>query len=1381
MIPQIKEINFPEYATLSTATATLVDMGDKTIAAQVKIDGSIVPDFSYDWEIEFQGERYIHPLREPQASKGNESISSIIDLTFYHKGIYDLKRYFFVSTAETEAGTIMADNYIVPLAMNIGKFVEALNKVLKLYYGQPYLVDLNPEYEYDETDIKYIDINYTKIWDIFVQFYEWFGVKWSLETHDAGDDLFYYTFKVGYPSREVSHIFKYGFEGGLLKFERQVQDAEIRNQMFGRGGSQNLPYRYFKKFDPNNPSWKADPDWIPELALINFSELRGKSFRDYVRGWKAKHYGGQLYLPPTDAYTKGYTDEKFDPVDYVEDKVSIAKYGIIQGGLDNNEEIFPTIQKRDLGDGLGRADEIIDAELILVDEPTTNTESVANIIVVDDSDARRFDNPSNYTSITLSARSADIYVSSDGSIVKDIDISIAQYVKVTRYSQQYDSMEGWYDIGKRVETNEVNTLQIDTLDVSVIDANTKSEITDIANIPQGTTIYISASATASGLLTSYIEELPSSPDGYQYRNVQEVEVTSRIVTSFQAEIDLTPFHGLIIGNYVDGVNRVSASATIGAEGSSRVTLKTETFTIDEGGATSVDVPMRITSSDTSGSYSERKTINAVNTSTNEVLDPSNLSEGTYYLQIVVDITNLTKKSQTYKVELLPSYIYYPYDSAKWRPTFDIWIKDIWESSRLDGENDTSYAERVWRPILGDRQGNEAKVVFSSGWLSGHSGYEFPIVAFAFDDTKTLKGVPSHWRLTLAKSDAEVDASGKWLPSTQTQASAGDHFYFIGIDMPHQYVLWAEEEVDKWKWENMPSRIKPSFVVQTDKVRLNELQEGETRPLLNSLRIGNSIRTADFRFIEGDYEVLHLRSVTYTWDASTIMLPNIEVVLSDKVVSDKNSIEETRLTISKISLDVSEIAESTKVKFDKLNRTYNRVDAQTLTATTLATTAKTLATDAQTTANKADENATKVGATVTVIGNQIGTMNTNISKAQSAADSAKSEADKANSNIEKVSTDTTIKFQAVNTSISKIEKDVDDIESLIGDEYNIWFEPDTQIGSEPNLSNYPASDWTSDDDYFNHDKDLYYSISLGRAWRFMYNEGSPYWEEITDSDTITALTKAQEALDKAQEALDEANSVAYIKGVFGEDNVLDEKAAILGRLIAVKNESDDIVAGLYGGNSAELNANGYADNEYGTLLIFAGSPSADKVSESDFKVYENGRVEIKTGVFTGLTKHKIINIDNSNVDKFFPITTGESTTPDGSSINRRALSPDIFTSITRFSSTFTKYSDISINLPAIYNFNLNDELGEFTKDELRELAGNTFYIYNDSSAFIYLCGYSYDEDSSELVGPVCFGNGIIEEGEFAKITCILDVVSGKEILYWRYTIGRTRRYTIPLEE
>lgn len=949
MIPQIKEINFPEYATLSTATATLVDMGDKTITAQVKIDGSIVPDFSYDWEIEFQGERYIHPLREPQASKDNESISSLIDLTFYHKGIYDLKRHFFVSTAETEAGTIMVDNYIVPLAMNIGKFVETLNKVLKLYYGQTYLVDLNPEYEYDETDIKYIDINYTKIWDIFTQFYEWFGVRWTLETHDAGDDFFYYTFKVGYPLREVSHIFQYGFEGGLLKFERQVQDAEIRNQMFGRGGSQNLPYRYFKNVDPNNADWKADPDWIPELASIYFSELRGKSFRDYVRGWKAKHYGGQTYLPTTDAYIKGYTDEKFDPVDYVEDKDSIAKYGIIQGGLDNNEEIYPTIQKRII-EGLGRADEVVDVETILVDEPTSNTEAMAKILEISDSErVDDVDTSVKTFTITTSTNTYQVPSGFTGRFTQDIRVTATESVRTS--VERYLGGE-LFDKFIRVDQHQMNC---DISWVRVINADTNEEISDITKIESNTKFYIRVQYVVSNFLEASKTEMHNYP---HWGAVLEVYATPEskcsIISDIEWALDYTPINGQILGNYTDGANRISKSVSIGKGEDSYVILETEEFEVGENGATSVDVPTRIISTDTTGSYSKRTTINAVDQDTNEVLDPSNLPQGRYILQVQVDITNNSTTSQTYTVELLPAYIYYPYDSATWRPTFDIWIKDIWGSTRLDGENDTSYADRIWIPILGDRKGEEAKVVFSSGSLSGYSDWEFPIVAYAFDDSKSLDGVSSHWKLTLAKSDAEVDASGKWIPSIQTQAHAGDHFYFIGIDMPHQYVLWAEEEVDKWKRENMPSQIKPTFVIQTDKIRLDELQEGETRPLLNSLRIGNSIRTADFRFIEGDYEVLHLQSVTYTWDASTIILPNIEVVLSDKVVSDKNPIEETKLTISKISWGVSEITEVTKNELLALRRSARDNNSRTTQLTAQVLKVEDTALSAQTTAQKASE-------------------------------------------------------------------------------------------------------------------------------------------------------------------------------------------------------------------------------------------------------------------------------------------------------------------------------------------------------------------------------------------------------------------------------------------
>lgn len=323
----------------------------------------------------------------------------------------------------------------------------------------------------------------------------------------------------------------------------------------------------------------------------------------------------------------------------------------------------------------------------------------------------------------------------------------------------------------------------------------------------------------------------------------------------------------------------------------------------------------------------------------------------------------------------------------------------------------------------------------------------------------------------------------------------------------------------------------------------------------------------------------------------------------------------------------------------------------------------------------------VNTKVLLISNEIGSLHTSVQSTTNIANTAHKEASTARSEISLLETYTKGEVEKLNTEIDNLDDNVSEIRGLIGDEYNIWFEIESQKNTIPTLENFPANNWVSDEDYYNHDRDLYYSISLGRAWRFNYNEGTPIWEDITDSFTIAALTKAEEAVNIANEAINAVNELQ-------------------------------------------------------------------------------------------LTKHKIINIDDNNVDKFFPIAIGEGTTSDGSAITRRSLIPDVFTSITRFSSTFSKYNDVAIYLPAIYNFSLKDELEEFTSDELRELAGNTFYIYNNSSAFIHLCGYSYDENNSTLIGPVCFGDGIIEEGEFAKITCILDVVSGKEILYWKYKIGRT---------
>lgn len=918
MISQIKEINFPEYATLSTATATLVDMGDKTISTQVKIDGNITPDFSFDWELEFKGERYIHPLREPQASKGNDSICSLIDLTFYHKTIYDLKRYYFPKMAEVQSGTVSVDKYIADLNLNLEGFCDALQQVLDYYleigyFNERITINLKGKGEgiYAE-EKQYVQIQYTHIWDVLQKIYDLFGVRWSIEGR---------TLRIGYPTEEVAHTFEYGFEGGLLRVERQVQSADIRNSLLGRGGSKNLPYRYFKDTDPQNPSFQADPDWIPELANIYFSELRGKTFRDYVKGWKAKHYGGEPMQEPTEAYTKGYTDAKFDPVEYVEDKDSIAKYGLLQGGIENQEDIYPTIQGVEV-DGLGRVDEIVGAEKVLVDEPTSE------------------ESQNNSTLISISATKVVNHGAGDIS-TQTYTIRTESY-KVSKGRKGV--FMGWYSAKgtENIVTTEetlnppfapnviIQTtnkeLKCEFGKYKLFDANTNTELTTSV-ISDDMEVYAEVEVIVSGFTQGYDN---THDDPWAGEVGRRMFVDERNVSiTVEGGLSDTLIHGIILDNYEDG-ERISGLTSIVNGESSTVTIQSLEFEVTEDGATNVDVPINIiVDKSGEGLYEFEKTVKAVNVDTNEVVSSINIPKGKYYLRVSVDIRNNSTSAQTYKVELMPSYVYFPTDSEEFKPTFDIWVKNIWNTSRNAGESDQAYADRVWLPILGDREGNEAKVVFTTGWLAGHSDYEFVIrdVEYAGGSGVELGGVPAEWKITLIKSDAEIEATGKWIPSTTQQANAGDKFFFIGIDMPHEYTLWAEQAVDNFKADQLldTAHIKPTWVVQTDKVRLNQLQPNETEPLLNALKIGNSLRLADTRFTNGIAQTLYLQSVTYTWDAQTTMYPNVEVVLSDKVVTTTNPVAQLQGEVDALTKHVGSLSNMQQIVRAVGDKAYLRKD------------------------------------------------------------------------------------------------------------------------------------------------------------------------------------------------------------------------------------------------------------------------------------------------------------------------------------------------------------------------------------------------------------------------------------------------------------------------
>lgn len=817
MILDIKELNFPNYATLESATVTLADMGERTITAQVKIDGDITPDFSFEWEVEYKGEKYIMPLRKPQASKENTSLDSVVDLTFQHWVQYQLKRWYFFTIQPVESGTAVPDKYIASVNLNLGDFCTLFNKILNYYFGGKIRIDLNENWQYDK-EPSYVELNYSHLWDVLIKLYEVFAVRWDFERYYADGNPDDYIIKVGYPTKEQNHILKYGFDGGLLKVERQVQSDEIANILLGRGGEKNLPYRYFKNVDPNNPTFPADPDWIKELKDIHFNELRGATFRSYIQGWKAAHdneYSGYAPLGMDKAYSKwaylkGYNDDKFDPVEYVADEIelslgggnkiipitptfdaiikkdsSIYKYGPIMNGVDNNEDIYPSIKGRSV-DPIGRLDEVVDVEKILSDDVIDATENDAAISNVSGCS----------TTIVMNSKER-----------KSVEI-----------------------LGGEFE------------------------------VPTG-----------------------------QYADFDD-GVKSMLLTKDAIKIHF---------------ERVNGHWTISAS-----------------------VEKRVMSLD--GVEIEDTYIRIYNTDTNEEISPSGIPEGKYKYVLQYKVYNGTEHKLNVTVSVESPKLVTATLGDNWKQTWNIWIKNIWSTTQFVGETDTEYAERVWKPILGDHLGEDAKIVFYDGMLSTSEDYEFVIVKMPeVDNSKTINDVNSHWKLTLAKCDADLESTGDYVPSTKRNGEAGDHFFFTGIELPHLYITLSEIELDNYKKDilNEKKEIRPTWVVTTDRVRFNSSLNGEK--LIEQIHIGDSIRLSDNRFIDGDYETLYVSSITHTYrkpsSTDNALNPDVELVLSDRYSVSANPINTIQGKITAISKQIGSISNVEQIVRSVGDKLYLRKD------------------------------------------------------------------------------------------------------------------------------------------------------------------------------------------------------------------------------------------------------------------------------------------------------------------------------------------------------------------------------------------------------------------------------------------------------------------------
>lgn len=823
MIPDIKELNFPkkdgeQYATLTQATVTLADMGEKTITTQVKINGEITPDFSQDWAVEFQGEKYIMPLRIPQGSKGNESLDSTIDLTFQHWAIYQLKRYPFVTMQPIETGTAIADEEAADVRLNLKDFCILFGQVLEYYYGDAITIDLNPLWEYKK-EAESITINHSYIWDVLIKFYELFAARWVIEPREDNNNTVKggerYVIRVGYPSAEVTHIFRYGFEGGLLKIERQVQSEDIRNMLKGRGGDTNIPFRYFKDTDPNNPDFKPDPDWIEELKNIYFTNLMPATFRSYIQGWKAAHiskYPGYTAVGENNAYApwayrKGYTDTKFRPVEFVADEItinptagdkqveilpgyspyikkgsSIDKYGPLLGSLDNNDKIYPTLQ----GTGMDIAVDVEQVTSDVVESPKSDTKTE----VLEEFSGR----------VTLSGGERKTLTIDGGTFSVDA------------------GLYGNYDEGQKGLTVKKNETQVG---LSVI-------------------------------------------AGKWTLNIQTYQVK--------------------VGDYL------------------------------------IDI--------------EDATLSIVNISTQQILSASGLPSGNYRAVVRLSLHNTSDNTLSVEIKCARPTLTTSSLKEQARNTFDVWIPNVWGTARNAGETDAQYAERVWKPVFGDREGNEAALMFTSGALA-HEDYEFKFIKGLWpvlDSTKTYnddEGVThsSYWRLRLAKSDAEMEVTGLYLPSTQKQGAPGDTFVFIGTELTHvPYVVDAEVRQADWLNDQLGEvkEIKPTFVVTPDRVRLNG--EGKPNALIRQLRVGSPVTIEDKRFIGGSQqETLYLQSITYKYRAPSstdaALNPDMEIVLGNDYSTVANPVTMIQGEVSSLSRQISgalsNISQAVRATGDKI--------------------------------------------------------------------------------------------------------------------------------------------------------------------------------------------------------------------------------------------------------------------------------------------------------------------------------------------------------------------------------------------------------------------------------------------------------------------------------
>ena len=780
---------------ITNFTVNEVDMGESVITMDVYFGPEEEPGFNLNWTVQYNGETYHLKSYAPPGIKDLKSLRYKYTLTFVSER-EDLKFYPFSNIIKLTDGTLQTIGMKFAFLADLTEFVGRLRDNLAYYYGARWKVILNPDMEINPFRAT-VSVDKTTIWDVLTQLYELYSVRWSIEEDNGQISI-----KVGFPAPEIEHIFDYGdvpmdeanADGtGLVSIQRVNDQTDIYTRLIGRGSTRNLPYRYFKGAAG---AFVGDPDANAITELSYYSNLMPKSYRDYVRGWNDATAGKDPAEGNNPYYMLGYSDMKAGrqmyPSDYADSPMQ-EKWGVRVGVLEDNEEIYPSIQNVWLGT-LGRADEVIAVEEVTNDNYAEAEEEGE-----------------------FAYKSTEIKVDFPG-----MDTRRGPVVYDKLFTQSVTS-----------EEMEVKAT-LPTLTFSIYGKETST-------IPRG--------------VERYTKWFDSNHLEYAELNVYVLSESGQVVFT-------KALNALTDMEYTD------ARGEVQNEGKSKFEIQ---------------LPM--------GKYRVRTSVSFKCTT-----NPG--SNQHYYMAVT-----------TGRFSAAPAEGVGPY-----RQVFDIWIKDIW--------GETGSIVDVWWPKIGQR---EATVMFSDGLLAGED-YEFVIAkdptlgnpeakdpetgdywCIWEDDSKQIETVDeegntitvkSKYRLSLIKSDAELRASGLMLPNTKQNAKPGDHFFLINIEMPHQYVLWAEDklqdylevELDRVDDENPTFSAKPSAIF------CESFEERE------KLRPGTKIRLHNNQLIGETDLVLYINNLTIAYKEGKL-LPEWTITVSEEMVASKTSTSAIQGEIRRLSSNI----------------------------------------------------------------------------------------------------------------------------------------------------------------------------------------------------------------------------------------------------------------------------------------------------------------------------------------------------------------------------------------------------------------------------------------------------------------------------------------------